>query len=80
MDETRWVTVKTGKPWDVALARTYLDDAGIPTRLPEEPERYFGYYADSTNPWELPLQVPEAHAEEARHLLARGRTQAEADA
>ena len=80
MSETEWVTVKTGKPAELELARTILEDAGIPTRLPEAPDRHFGYYADSTNPWLLPLQVPASHAEEAERLLGEARAASEMEA
>lgn len=69
MGEIRWVAVTTGKRLELELLRTVLEDAGIPARVPEEPERYFGNPYDGSNLWSLPLQVHEMDAERARHLL-----------
>jgi hypothetical protein len=69
MSRADWVMVHSGPSWEIDLLRGVLEDAGIPTRVPDPMTRIVDPFILGPNGLQTPLLVPPGDAERAQEVL-----------
>lgn len=68
-----WLTVAAGSMSEILALRALVEDAGIPTFVPDSMIKVIDPFITGGNVFEMRLQVPADHHAQAAELLARAR-------